>query len=48
MLFTHSTENNNRAKAFWHKIIGSYTESDYTTEEKLIDGIHKLVFRFDK
>lgn len=47
MLFTHSTENNNCAKAFWHKTIGSYTDNEYTTEEKLIDGMPKLVFQFD-
>jgi predicted acetyltransferase len=47
MLFTHSTENNNRAKAFWHKTIRSYTDYEYTTEEKFIDGMPKLVFRFD-
>lgn len=44
MLITHSTENNKRAKAFWHMTVGSYTENIYTIEEKIIDGMPKLVF----
>lgn len=40
MFFTHSTENNICAKAFWHKTVGHYTDN-YTTEEKLIDGMPK-------
>ncbi len=47
MLFTHSTSNNVRAKVFWHKVIKSYTNNNYTTEEKMIDQMPKLVFRFD-
>lgn len=47
MLFTHSTENNNRAKSFWHKTVCSYTENVYTTEEIIFEGMPKLVFRFD-
>lgn len=47
MLFTHSTENNSRAKAFWYKTVGQYTDSKYTTEEKIIDGMPKLIFRFE-
>ena len=47
MFFTHSTENNIRARAFWHKTVRDYTENKYTTEEKIIDGMPKLVFRFN-
>ena len=47
MLFTHSTENNIRARAFWHKTIGCYTENNFTTEEKIIDEMPKLVFQFE-
>ncbi|SHK53564.1 Predicted acetyltransferase [Anaerocolumna jejuensis DSM 15929] len=46
-LFTQSTENNIRAKAFWHKTIAHYTENKYTSEEKIIEGMPKLVFRFE-
>lgn len=46
-LFTHLVENNIRAKTFWYKTIGGYTENQYTTEEKIIDEMFKLVFRFD-
>jgi predicted acetyltransferase len=45
-LFTHSTENNERAKAFWHKTVGTYTSGNYITYEKEIDGMPKLVFEF--
>lgn len=47
MLFTHSTKNNIRAKTFWHKTIGCYTGNKYTTTEKIIDGMPKLVFEFE-
>jgi predicted acetyltransferase len=47
MLFTHATKNNIRAKAFWHKTIGCYTANNYKTEEKIIDGMPKLVFTFE-
>lgn len=46
-LFTHLAENNIRAKTFWYKTIGGYTENQYATEEKIIDEMLKLVFRFD-
>lgn len=46
-LFTHLAENNIRAKTFWYKTIGYYTENQYTTEEKIIEEMLKLVFRFD-
>lgn len=46
MLYTHSTDNNIRAKAFWHKTVSRYTENLYTTEEKIIDDMPKLVFAF--
>ncbi|MDF2609840.1 MAG: hypothetical protein K0R92_1314 [Lachnospiraceae bacterium] len=46
MLFTHSTEKNNRAKAFWHKTIGNYTKNKYTAIEEVIEEMPKLVFRF--
>jgi predicted acetyltransferase len=47
MFYTHSTENNIRAKNFWHKTIGGYTGNKYTTIEKIIDGMPKLVFTFE-
>lgn len=47
MLFTHSTENNICAKSFWRKTVGHYTGSNYITEEKVIDGMPKLVFKFE-
>jgi predicted acetyltransferase len=47
ILLTHSTENNFRAKAFWHKTVGKYTNYRFTTEEKTIDGMPKLVFQFE-
>lgn len=46
MLFTHSTDNNKRAQAFWHKTVGNYTNGNYTTEEKIIEEMPKLVFQF--
>lgn len=46
MLYTHSTADNMRAKTFWHKTAGQYTNNTYTTEEKIIDGMPKLVFKF--
>ncbi|MFT4145643.1 MAG: GNAT family N-acetyltransferase [Mobilitalea sp.] len=46
-LFTPSTENNNRAKAFWHKTIGNYTENKYTAIEEIDEEMSKLVFRFE-
>lgn len=46
MLFTHSTENNIRAQAFWRKTVGDYSGQNYQTEERIIDGMPKLVFQF--
>lgn len=48
MLFTHSTESNSRAKAFWHKTVGDYTSHRYITEEKIVDKMPKLAFQFEK
>lgn len=45
--FTHATENNKRAQSFWHKTIGHYTDNHYKTEEKIIEGMLKLVFEFE-
>lgn len=47
MLYTHATENNIHAKSFWHKIVSHITENNYTTEEKIIDDMPKLVFTFE-
>lgn len=47
MLFTHSTENNISAKSFWRKTVGYITGGNYKTEEKVIDGMPKLVFTFE-
>ena len=46
MLFTHSTDNNQCAKSFWHKTIDTYTEGKYTANEQVIDDMPKLVFNF--
>jgi predicted acetyltransferase len=47
MLYTHSTENNIRAKSFWHKTVGHYTGNNYKTEEQVFYGMPKLVFKFE-
>ncbi|MDD6794143.1 MAG: GNAT family N-acetyltransferase [Clostridiaceae bacterium] len=47
MLYTHSTDNNKRAQAFWHKTVGKFTNNNYTTKKEIIDNIPKLVFRFE-
>ena len=47
MFFTHSTDNNEKAKKFWHKTVDSYTKNNYQTVEKVIDDFPKLVFTFE-
>lgn len=47
MLFTHSTDNNQCAKSFWHKTIDTYTKGKYTVNEQVIDDMPKLVFNFE-
>lgn len=47
MLFTYATKNNVRAKSFWHKTVGHYTDNYYKVKEKIIDGMPKLVFEFE-
>lgn len=45
--YTHSTDNNQHAKFFWHKTIGLYTNGKYTTKNQVIDDMPKLVFTFE-
>lgn len=47
MLYTHSTENNKRAQAFWKKTLTAYTNGNYTVSEQVIDGKPKFVYRFE-
>lgn len=47
MLYTHSTDNNFRAKAFWYKTLESCTGGNYSVNNQTIDNMPKLVFRFE-
>lgn len=45
--FTHATESNKRAQAFWRNTVGFITDENYATHEEEIDGMPKLVFDFE-
>lgn len=45
--FTHATENNKRAQAFWRKTVSFITDENYATHEEEIDGMPKLIFDFE-
>ncbi|BBF43539.1 acetyltransferase, GNAT family [Lachnospiraceae bacterium KM106-2] len=47
MLYTHSTENNGRAQSFWKKTLTTYCNGNYTVTNQMIDGMPKLVYRFE-
>jgi len=47
MLYTHSTENNQRAQMFWNHTICTYTNNEYTRTKEVIDGMPKYVYRFE-
>lgn len=47
ILYTHSTDNNYRARGFWCKTLGVYTSGNYTVKKQRIDNMPKLVFKFE-
>lgn len=47
MLYTHSSDNNYRARGFWCKTLGIYTGGNYSANKEILDNIPELVFKFE-